>query len=102
MVDIRHKARDGDGGKAESSAEEAQYSFTCDRVFGIHFRPSGTRNMKTLRKKLESMIVSGEGPSPIEYSVMVILLVAASVTVIAGTRQISHPYISRVPVQTTR
>ena len=34
--------------------------------------------MKTLRKKLESMIVGGEGPSPIEYSVMVILLVAAS------------------------
>jgi succinate dehydrogenase hydrophobic anchor subunit len=58
--------------------------------------------MKTLRKKLESMIVGGEGPSPIEYSVMVILLVAASVTVIAGMRQISHPYISRVPVQTAR
>lgn len=58
--------------------------------------------MKTIKDALNRMFQSGDGPSPLEYSVIVALLVGASLTLINSSQQISHPYVSRVPASTTR
>ncbi|AMV34871.1 hypothetical protein VN12_22280 [Pirellula sp. SH-Sr6A] len=58
--------------------------------------------MKSIKEKLSQFTQSGDGPSPLEYSVIVALLVAASLTVISTSRQIAHPYVSRVPTTMTR
>jgi hypothetical protein len=60
------------------------------------------RKMKSIKEKLAQFTQSGDGPSPLEYSVIVVLLVAASLTVISSSRQISHPYVSRLPMTSTR
>ena len=57
--------------------------------------------MKFIRNRIDSLLDSGDGPSPIEYGVIVTVLVIASLTVISTSRYISHPYLSNVPIHTT-
>lgn len=58
--------------------------------------------MKRIKNKIAELVTAEQGPSPVEYSVLVAILVVASITVLSSAKQISHPYISRVPTTLTR
>jgi Flp pilus assembly pilin Flp len=53
--------------------------------------------MKSIKSKLASLFHGEEGPSPVEYSVLLTLLVVASLTCIGMVQRTAPPYLTQIP-----
>lgn len=58
--------------------------------------------MNPKQRKMKSLFNSDNGPSPVEYSVLVTILVVVCLAGISYVQKSTPPYLTQIPVTTVR